>query len=66
MKTFADLLAMRDSGATITFAPAYQYKVIAAGQCDHTCLNPNCIGHVALEDPDGILDVSVSHDGTYH
>lgn len=64
--TFADLQAMRDQRATITFAPAYRYTVIAAGQCDRTCGNPDCIGHIALEDGEAILDVSVSADGTYH
>lgn len=66
MKTFADLLAMRDQHATVTFAPAYQYEVIAAGQCNGTCRNPQCIGHIALEDGEAILDVSASPDGTYH
>lgn len=64
--TFADLQAMRDKGATVTLAPNYRYTVIAAGQCNNTCRNPQCIGHVALEDDAGILDVSVSVDGTYH
>jgi hypothetical protein len=63
--TFADLKTMRDNGDTVIFAPNYRYKIIAAGEC-HGCNNPNCIGHVAIEDDANILDASVSPDGTYN
>lgn len=69
MTTFADLQAKAQHHEIVTFAGTYDYRTTAAGECDGFCGNTGCIGHLYLRDTSGkgpLLDVSVSHDGTYH